>query len=217
MTYESSRSNRTDGDRRRRRGGSVRGARRERLEHRGNRQPVRDCRRGFGELDRRPHVPEHDEHDREPYRDRVAGALAIAGPGCTVRRPGSASCSPFFYDMERKSRRRFARPILRSRGSPPSPSRKWSGTPKKRPSAMTVPYCFSNRLASFPTCTVLCGNSTLPPTGTSPWSAGKSRSASVAIFRFASRIRFARRRTKSHRPNAQDAIVWETMDPPPVV
>src|SRR2546427_9710021 len=80
MTYESSRSNRTDGDRRRRRGGSVRGARRERLEHRGNRQPVRDCRRGFGELDRRPHVPEHAEHDREPYRDRVAGALAIAGP-----------------------------------------------------------------------------------------------------------------------------------------
>src|SRR5437899_12348425 len=80
MTYESSRSNRTDGDRRRRRGGSVRGARRERLEHRGNRQPVRAYRRGFGELDRRPHAPEHDEHDREPYRDRVAGALAIAGP-----------------------------------------------------------------------------------------------------------------------------------------
>src|SRR2546422_9807193 len=99
MTYESSRSNRTDGDRRRRRGGSIRGARRERLEHGGDGQPFRDRRRGFGELDRRPHVPEHDEYDREPNRDRVAGALAIAGPASDlpVRAGGVARLLfPFF-------------------------------------------------------------------------------------------------------------------------
>src|SRR3989449_10390370 len=103
MTYESSRSNRTDGDRRRRRGGSIRGARRERLEHGGNGQPFRDRRRGFGELDRRPHVPEHDEYDREPNRDRVAGALAIAGPASDlpVRAGGVARLLlPFFLRHE---------------------------------------------------------------------------------------------------------------------
>ena len=45
----------------------------------------------------------------------------------------------FFYDIEPNSCRRFARPSLRFRVSPPKPRRKWSGTPKKRPSAMTVP------------------------------------------------------------------------------
>src|SRR2546428_302021 len=118
--------------------------------------------------------------------------------------------------MEGKSRRRFARPFLRSRVSPPSPRRKWSGTPKKRPSAMTVPVCFSSRLASFATFTVLWGNITVPAGGTSPRRAGISWSASTAILRFTARMRFALRTKNSHRPRAHIAIVCDRTDPPPV-
>ena len=98
MTYESSRCNCTDGDRRCRRGGSVRRARRECFQHRWHGQRVRDRgRRGFGELDRRPYVPEHDEHDGELSWHHGPRDLAVDVQSSDQPGPQGAFEAPVFF------------------------------------------------------------------------------------------------------------------------
>src|SRR5436190_21440376 len=78
---------------------------------------------------------------------------------------------------------------------------------------MTVLYFRTRRCVSLVTFTSECGNMTVPDVGISPCREGIRSRASSTSFRFPSRIRFDRRRKKSHRRRAQVASSWETEEP----